>query len=203
MMMLRLAKYLAVILGALIVVVAAWAGYMYVAHIRYGGSVEEVSFQSSDDITMRGWFVAPNKPGRHPAVIMLHGSGPLSGDHPVVKVFANAFLRSGISVLTYDKRGVGSSGGTFNHNGYIDFIEDGINAVQYLKSRSDVDPLAIGLLGSSEGGWFAPEIAARTESIAFIVNRAGPPLSWIETNLWEKDTASSTVGSLTIWWTRQ
>ena len=67
MMMLRLAKYLAVILGALIVVVAAWAGYMYVAHILYDGSVEEVSFQSSDDITMRGWFVAPNKPGRHHA----------------------------------------------------------------------------------------------------------------------------------------
>jgi dienelactone hydrolase len=184
--MARSMKYGLRLLGVLGIILLIWAAYMYVARIRYHGTVQDIAFQSSPDVTMRGWFVKPNEPGPHPAVIFLHGSGPLSGDHPVVHVFANAFLRAGIAVLTYDKRGVASSGGTFNHNDYDAFIEDALHAVKYLQSRSDVDASAIGLVGSSEGGWFTPEIAVRTGAIAFIVNRAGPPLSWIETNLWEK-----------------
>lgn len=184
--MARSLKYGLCLLCGLGVILLIWASYMYVAHIRYQGNAEEIAFQSSPGVTMRGWFIKPDTPDPHPAVILLHGSGPLSGDHPVVHTFANAFLRVGISVLTYDKRGVGISGGTFNHNDYDAFIEDTIHAVGYLQSRDDVETTAIGLLGSSEGGWFAPEIALRTGPIAFIVNRAGPPLSWIETNLWEK-----------------
>ena len=134
---------------------------------------------------MKGLLIKPDGSGPHPVVVLLHGSGPLAGDGPPVRAMANAFLRSGIGVLAYDKRGVGSSGGTFHHNAYGDFIDDGINAVRYLASREDVDPDAIGLLGSSEGGWFAPEIAVRTGAVAFIVDRAGSPLPWIETNLWQ------------------
>jgi pimeloyl-ACP methyl ester carboxylesterase len=182
------------LLGVLGVILLIWASYMYVARIRYQGTVEDIAFQSSPAVTMRGWFVKPDTPGPHPAVIFLHGSGPLSGDHPVVHVFANAFLRAGIAVLTYDKRGVGISGGTFNHNDYDAFIEDAVHAVEYLQSRTDVDASAIGLVGSSEGGWFTPEVASRTGAIAFIVNRAGPPLSWIETNLWEKKHDLSSSG---------
>ena len=66
------------------------------------------------------------------------------------KIYGNAFLRSGVAVLTYDKRGVGSSGGTFVRNRYRDFIEDGISAVGYLKSRPDVAAGGIGLFSSSE-----------------------------------------------------
>ena len=102
-----------------------------------------------------------------------------------MRVITNALLRSEVAVLAYDKRGVGGSGGEFVRTAYGDFIEDGISAVGYLKSRSDVAAEGIGLLGSSEGGWFAPEIAHRTGNVSFIVNRAGPPLPWIETNLWE------------------
>ncbi len=68
------------------------------------------------------------------------------------KIYGNAFLRSGVAVLTYDKRGVGSSGGTFGRNRYPDFIDDGISAVRYLQSRSDVAAGSIGLFGSRVGG---------------------------------------------------
>jgi pimeloyl-ACP methyl ester carboxylesterase len=165
-------------------VFAVWAAYMYFVHIRYNGSVETVSIPS-DGVTLRGWFVKPEGPGPHPAVIILHGSGPLTGDAAPVRIQANAFLRSGVSVLTYDKRGVGGSGGKFVRTAYQDFIEDGISAVRYLKSRADVADGDIGLVGNSEGGWFTPEIAHRTGDVSFIINRAGPPLPWIETNLWE------------------
>ena len=180
----QLIKKLLIFLATLASIVVVWAAYIYVVHYRYNGSVENVSFQSGD-VTLKGWFVKPDGAGPHPAVIILHGSGPGTGDSPAMRVMTNAFLRSEVSVLTYDKRGVGASGGDFVKTAYEDFIEDGIGAVRYLKSRSDVAPDGIGLLGSSEGGWFAPEIAHRTGNVSFIVNRAGPPLPWIETNLWQ------------------
>jgi pimeloyl-ACP methyl ester carboxylesterase len=45
--------------------------------------------------------------------------------------------------------------------------------------------LRIGLLGTSEGGWLAPEVATTAGEIAFIINKCGSPLSWQETVLFE------------------
>ena len=78
-----------------------------------------------------------------------------------------------------------SSGGNFDAALYRDFVVDAIAAVRYLASREDIDSDRIGLFGISESGWLTPEIAAVSHGVAFIVNRVGPPLSWIETVLWE------------------
>ena len=182
--MIRLLRKLLLVLGALAAIVTVWAGHGFWVHIRYHGSVEEVTFQTGD-VTLRGWFVKPDGPGPHPAVVLLHGAGPQTGDGMPAKIYGNAFLRSGIAILTYDKRGVGGSGGSFRRNRYRDFIDDGISAVRYLQSRSDVAAGSIGLFGSSESGWFAPEIALRAGDVAYIINRVAPALPWIETNLWE------------------
>ena len=130
-------KKLLVVLGALASIVVVWAGHAYWVHVRYHGTVEEITFRTGD-VTLNGWFVKPDGPGPHPAVVLLHGAGPQPGDGMPAKIYGNAFLRSGVAVLTYDKRGVGSSGGTFVRSRYRDFIEDGISAVRYLGSRSDV-----------------------------------------------------------------
>jgi pimeloyl-ACP methyl ester carboxylesterase len=177
-------KRLLIFLATLASIMVAWVAYMYAVHIRYNGSVENISIQSGD-VTLRGWFVKPEGKGPHPAVIILHGSGPCAGDALPARIQINAFLRSGVSVLTYDKRGVGGSGGDFVRTGYQDFIKDGISAVRYLKSRSDVADGGIGLSSNSESGWFTPEIANRTGDVSFIINRAPSALPWIETNLWE------------------
>ena len=134
---------------------------------------------------MSGTLVKPSEEGRFPAVIVLHGSGPESLDGPSYKVIATTLVRSGFAVLLYDKRGVGNSGGDFESALYSDFIEDAIAAVRYLRGRHDIDIDRIGLFGNSESGWFTPEIAYRTDNIAFIFNRVGPPLPWIDTVLWE------------------
>ncbi len=43
----------------------------------------------------------------------------------------------------------------------------------FLKSRSEVNPRKIGLIGHSEGGVIAPMVAARDSDVAFIVMMAG------------------------------
>ena len=45
------------------------------------------------------------------------------------------------------------------------------------RSREDIDPKHIGLVGHSEGGLIAPMVAAGREDIAFIVLLAGPGIS--------------------------
>jgi pimeloyl-ACP methyl ester carboxylesterase len=88
-------------------------------------------------------------------------------------------------VLVYDKRGTGKSQGEFSSAIYADFVQDAVAAVSYLRSRDDIIPLRIGLFGSSEGGWLTPEVATLAGNIAFIINRCGPPLPWMETVLFE------------------
>ena len=109
-------KRLLILLATLTSIVVVWVAYMYVIHIRYNGSVENVSIQSGD-VTLRGWYFKAEGVGPHPAVIILHGAGPGTGDALPARIQINAFLRSGVNVLTYDKRGIGGSGGDFVRTG--------------------------------------------------------------------------------------
>jgi len=145
---------------------------------------EAVEFESGD-VMIRGTLIRPEKTGVFPAVVMLHGSGPDVTSDPSYHLTANTLVRNGVAVLLYDKRGVGLSDGDFETALYDDFVNDAIAAVKYLSNRADVDIERIALHGNSEGGWFTAEVAYRTGRVASIFNRAGPPLPWITTVLWE------------------
>src|SRR5690606_34204846 len=61
-----------------------------------------------------------------------------------------------------------------------DFANDALAAVRYLRSRADIDPARIGLIGHSEGGIVAPMAARRSDDVAFIVLLAGPGVPFEE-----------------------
>jgi pimeloyl-ACP methyl ester carboxylesterase len=52
-------------------------------------------------------------------------------------------------------------------------VEDTLAAVAYLRTRKEIDPRRIGLVGHSEGGIVAPRAAAKSPEVAFIVLLAG------------------------------
>jgi pimeloyl-ACP methyl ester carboxylesterase len=91
-------------------------------------------------------------------------------------VIADYLTRRGIAVLRVDDRGVGGSTGDVMHATSEDFAGDVLAGVEYLKTRSDIDPHQIGLIGHSEGGEIAPMVANRSHDVAFIVLMAGPAL---------------------------
>src|SRR5687767_2623402 len=70
--------------------------------------VQEVSFDQAD-AKLAGTLLTPTTKGPHPAIILLHGSGPLTrykfGPYP------HFFTSLGFAVLIYDKRGTGASTG--------------------------------------------------------------------------------------------
>jgi len=130
---------------------------------------EEISFHNGD-VKLAGMLTRPLKSGRHPAIVLIHGSGP--EDRYFLGPWIDFFARQGLAVLAYDKRGVGASGGDWQQSGIDELAGDAEAAFRYLASRSDVDPRRIGLFGISQGGWIEPLVASRNP-VAFIVLHAG------------------------------
>jgi hypothetical protein len=145
---------------------------------------EEVGFRD-DSIKFSGTLTIPHKSGRHPAVVMITGSGPQNRDEELFgfkpfKMIADHFTRNGIAVLRYDDRGVGGSTGNTSTSTTSDFANDVVAAVKYLQTRSDINPAQIGLCGHSEGGIVGPLAATRDQSIAFVILMSGTGLNGAE-----------------------
>ncbi|MGA3044227.1 MAG: alpha/beta hydrolase, partial [Bryobacteraceae bacterium] len=112
-------------------------------------------------------------------VLLITGSGPQDRDEAIMGhrpflVIADYLTRRGIAVLRVDDRGTGKSTGKFQEATTVDFAGDGRASVEFLKTRKDIDPKQIGLIGHSEGGIIAPMLASQSSDIAFIVMLAGP-----------------------------
>jgi len=141
---------------------------------RPGASVreEQVRFQNGD-VTLAGTLCLPAKPGKYPAIVLYHGSGPQSRYSELARTFA----AWGIAAFTYDKRGIGESTGDFRKVPFLDLSSDGLAAVDLLKARPDVDASKIGVWGLSQGGWLSPLAASRSSDIVFVIAVSGPGVS--------------------------
>ncbi len=146
----------------------------------YAGRVENVTF-TSNGVCLSGVLVRPFGRGPFPAVVMVHGSGPATHAEMGSRIYANAFLRKGLAVLVYDKRGSGKSTGDLRLATYGDLVGDVVAAVRFLGVQNDVLHDKIGLFGRSEGGgWVAPLAAAKLSHVAFFIDGVGPAVTPVE-----------------------
>lgn len=129
-------------------------------------------------ITLAGTLTKPNTLEPCAAVILIAGMGAVNRDgmmygHKLYLVLADYLTRQGIAVLRFDKRGVGSSTGSFGPDVTTrDLADDVLAGINYLKTRNDIDHKRIGLIGVSEGGLIASMLAGQSD-VAFIVSMAG------------------------------
>jgi len=163
-------------------------------------TAEEVSFKGPGGITLGGTLTKPmNARGPVPAVVTITGSGqqdrdeyiPLVGGLRVFRQVADTLSRVGIAVLRLDDRGLGASTGSFANSNTADFADDTRAALAYLRSRPDIDPNRLALIGHSEGGMIAPMVAATDPKLRAIAIMAGPADKMIdiilEQNKWVAD----------------
>ncbi len=146
----------------------------------YSYYTEEITFKNNDSqITLAGTLTLPSKAGNYPAVILISGSGAQNRDeeisgHKPFLIIADHLTKHGIAVLRYDDRGVGESTGNFKKATTADFASDVASAIEFLKTRKEIDKEKIGLIGHSEGGLIAPMVASNSKDVSFIVLLAGP-----------------------------
>ena len=140
---------------------------------------QDVTFENkAAGVTLAGTLTMPSAGGNFTTVILITGSGPQNRDeeimgHKPFLVIADYLTRRGIAVLRYDDRGVAQSTGNFNTSTTADFANDAESAMAYLKTRKEVNPQKIGLMGHSEGGVVSTMVAARSNDVGFIVMLAG------------------------------
>ena len=123
---------------------------------------ENVNLTTEDGVSLKGWYL----PGSNrAAIIAVHGFG---GNRLQVMEPAHALVQQGYSVLAIDVRAQGESsyapfcGGW---NGDLDIRP----AVEYLKSRADVDPQRIGGLGFSSGGYVMIHAMAKIRELRAVI----------------------------------
>lgn len=162
-----------------------------------GGYTTQTVSYPSDDITLSGIMWHPPGAGPYPALVLVDGSGKTRAEDwaPWIAKFTGL----GIACLSYDKRGVGASGGTYRGGLNIDIpllAADVVAGVEYLKSRDDVDVSRIGLLGVSQAGWIIPVAAVTSSDVSFTVIFSGATVTVGEENYYSQLTGDDPFWSL-------
>lgn len=140
---------------------------------------EEVSVKNAKDgITLAGTLTLPEKGNKFPAVVLVTGSGAQNRDseimgHKPFLVIADYLTRNGIAVLRCDDRGTAASQGNHATATNEDFANDTEAALNYLRSRKDINAKKVGIIGHSCGGTIAFITAAKNPSVAFVISLAG------------------------------
>ncbi|RYY17018.1 MAG: alpha/beta hydrolase [Cytophagaceae bacterium] len=137
-----------------------------------------VTFVSAST-TLAGTLVLPTCP-TVAAVVLVHGSG----QEPRQLGLAGQLAARGIAVLTYDKRGVGASGGVYvgpevgtNNVAAANLrllATDASAALMALVARLPIRHGPVGLLGGSQAGWVIPLAAQQNPAVHFLVLFSGP-----------------------------
>ncbi len=148
---------------------------------RVNSETHEAVRFSSGEVQLSGTLIRPASGGKHPTIILVHGSGAENREY--VLPFARFLVRHGVAVLGYDKRGVGDSTGDWKTASYEELAGDVVAAFSYLKTRGDVDAAHIGLLGVSQAGWIMQMAATRISDLGFLISISGAGVSAAETSL--------------------
>jgi dienelactone hydrolase len=124
-----------------------------------GAPYENVAFETSDGLTLKGWYIESQNGA---AVISFPGR---TSSQKRAKMLAD----HGYGVLLFDRRGEGESEGDPNLFGWQG-ERDVHAAAKFLQSRPDVDPERIGGIGLSVGGEMMIEAVAESDALAAYVS---------------------------------
>jgi dienelactone hydrolase len=132
-----------------------------VAAMAEASGPAKVSFPGHDGVTLQGWLYAATTPGKHPAVIAMHGCSGLTdkGGQPSARHddWGKRLSALGYDVLfpdSFASRGLGPQCkvGDREVHPARERVEDADDALAWLGGLPTVDATKIALLGWSNGG---------------------------------------------------
>jgi uncharacterized protein len=157
------------IVVAFLILISAWGFYISIRPPKIHSSItprdlrmeyENVSFETADGLTLRGWHIPAKKPNDK-TVILLHGYPADKGNI----LPALAFLQDDFNLLLFDFRYLGESDGNYSTAGAKE-VEDLLAAIRFLKTRAITE---VGVWGFSMGGAVALMAIEKTPEIRAVV----------------------------------
>ena len=125
---------------------------------------EDVRFQSGGE-TCAGWLYRPGRAGGSACVVLAHGFGALKEGR--LDAYAERFAAAGYSVLVFDYRHFGESGGEPRRLIHIRRQHsDWAAALAHARSLDGVDPDRVAIWGASNAGGHVIHVAARDARVA-------------------------------------
>ncbi|MFT3739082.1 MAG: alpha/beta hydrolase [Breznakibacter sp.] len=151
-------------------------GSNHVLAIPPNFTTKNVKFVSNGD-TLAGTILKPPHP--FASLVIVHGSG----QEKRMMEFATLLAENGMAVLTYDKRGVGESGGVYAgpevgtnnvDSTNLDLLSlDASVAANTLLAYLPTEHIPLGLIGGSQAGWIIPLVAKKNSNVRFMVIFSG------------------------------
>ena len=131
----------------------------------------DIEFKADDGTILRGWLYVPGAGGaRSPTIIMAHGYSAVKEMY--LDKFAERFESAGFSVLVFDHRNFGASGGEPRQE--IDpwrQISDYRDAITFAETLKTTDASRIGVWGSSYSGAHVIVVGAIDRRVKCVVGQ--------------------------------
>ena len=121
------------------------------------------------------------KTGKGPfgLVVFVHGDGPADASRDAFyRPIWESFAEAGYASLSWNKPGVGGAPGNWLNQSMADRAAETSAAIDWARTRADIDPHRVGIWGISQGGWVAPEVAVRKPDLQFMI-LVGPAINWM------------------------
>ncbi len=130
----------------------------------------DVAFDA-EGVTLRGWFYpAEGGSGLAPAIVMAHGFSAVKEMY--LHSFAEVFAAAGLNVLVFDNRNFGASDGEPRQEiDPVAQVRDYRHAITWACGLPEVDPLRIGIWGSSYSGGHVLVVAAADRRVRAVVSQ--------------------------------
>lgn len=134
---------------------------------------------ASQGVTLRGTIFLPQHSPIIAAAVWVDGAGRTERKRNL----GNYFGQFGLALLTYDKRGVGESGGVYagpeagTNNVSLQNLallaDDAAAAFQSLRAEKRLRGVPLGFIGGSQAGWIIPTAALSAPQARFMVLWSG------------------------------
>lgn len=126
--------------------------------INFPFTIESVNYKSTNGNMLNGWFLKPKNEAAKITLLHLHGNaGFLLSQYQAIA----PLIKNGFQIFIFDYSGFGFSEGVATRT---NVLNDALTALDYIKTRKDVQNTKVVIYGQSLGGHLSAVVAEKRQN---------------------------------------